>query len=197
MYVATALFLFDRVTRNPHVGWKTISAIVLLGVALSSRIPYILVLPPLFALIAQRNGLGTATRLIGAVLAVFVLVTLPVFLPHPLVRFAAQMSQNADKLQYLPSYLPAVSLPLFAAALACISFFVPMSLPRVYLSLGLTSLLLIGPSMATIVLASSGLGHPLPTDLEYFALPAIFISLWLFSRLEHLALERFVSVQVS
>ncbi len=191
MYVVVALFVFERVNRTPHALWKRACGVALLGIALSSRIPYLLVVPPLFALTTQRRGVATAVKLLGAVLAVFTLVTLPVFLPHPLQRFGAQMSQNADKLQHLPPYIPAATLPVVAIGIACISFFVQMTLVRVYLFTGLTSFFLIGPPMAMTVRAEGGLSRRLTPDLEYFALPAIFISLWLSFRLENLMLDKF------
>lgn len=180
MYIAVAIFLFDRAIRRPGSRLLAVASIGLLGIALSSRIVYIVALPPLLGLALQKTTLRRALLFISLAVMVAALVTIPVFLPHPMGRILTQLGQNADKFQNLPRWIPPSSLPVAALALGCVAFFIRMNLARVYLLFGSSSLIMILPPMASVIHAEGGLGRPLPTDLEYLAISAIFLSLWLF-----------------
>jgi len=113
------------------------------------------------------------------VLLVAACTTLPVFLPHPVAGLAVQLAQHADKLQFLPSFLPAKLLTLLAFLMASLGFFSRrISLPEVFGLSGAAVLLLIFPRMAFIVKHEGGWTRPLTTDLEYLAPAAIFLGLW-------------------
>jgi hypothetical protein len=187
MYVAIALYLFYRALLRSETNWASVLSIVLLGIALSSRVVYAVTLVPVFALALQRTGWRRALKFTAGVIAVSLLVTLPVFAPHPVTRLLLQLNQNADKFDYLPSFLPPVALPLSALCIVCSSFFVRMTLPRVYLISGLATFVMVGPPMLSICIAQ-GLSQKLPTDLEYLAVSCLFVALWLFSRLERVAI---------
>ncbi len=186
MYVAVALFLFDRALGRKDLGWLGAAAIGLLGLALSSRIVYAVALLPLLALAVQRTTLQRALRLTGAAVFVAVAVTLPFFMPHPISRMLTQLGQNADKFQALPLWLPPSSLVVAALVLGSLAFFARMDLARVYGLFGLCSVAMILPPLASVVYAGGSLRHPLPTSLGYLAVSSIFLSLWMFSRLEQI-----------
>jgi len=184
MYVSIALWTFARAVSRPNTTWRTLLAVVFLGIALSSRILYLVTIPPMLALALQRTQPRRAWFLIGGVLLTAALVTLPVLSPHVLQHLQAQLNQNADKLRPLPPYLRGRALSLAAMALACSSFFLQMTLRRVFLLAGLSSLIMVLPPMALIVHLGGGFARPLTTDLEYFAVSAVFIALWVFARWE-------------
>jgi hypothetical protein len=183
MYISIALFLLAREASRPDMTWRTVLAVIFMGVALSSRVLYVVTVPPMFALLVQRNNLKRALLFISGVLLATALVTVPIFTPHALDHLLVQLNQNADKLRLLPSYLPSQALCI-AMAVTCIAFFVRMTLERVYLLVGTASLIMIFPPMALFVRLEGGLGHPLTPDMEYLAVSSVFLSLWAFSRWE-------------
>ena len=119
------------------------------------------------------------------VLLVALGVTLPVFLPHPVAGLATQLAQNADKLQFLPKFLPTKLLTVLSFLIASLSFGLRrLRLPGVFGIAGAAILFLIFPPMASIVIQEHGLTRPLTTDLEYFAPAALFLGLWALSLYE-------------
>lgn len=131
-YIAIASTLFYR--SLGHSLNASIPAALFLGVALSSRILYAVILIPLLALTLQRTSRLRAAGLFFLVLLAACAVTLPVLSPHPLPRLLLQLQQNAIKLRYIPSAIhPQWTLPLLAIVVACTAFFVRMDLPRLFL----------------------------------------------------------------
>jgi hypothetical protein len=184
MYVCLALFLVVRQTSTPSSPTQTVLAVMFLGFALSSRIIYLVTLPPVVALLVQRAGWRRALLMTGGAVVMAMAVSLPVFSPHPFQHLVAQLQQNGDKLQLIPPWLSGPVLPAVALATACCAFFLRMDLGRVFLLSGTASLVLVLPPMAMIVRNEGGLLHPLTTDLEYFAPSSMFLALWALSRWE-------------
>lgn len=184
MYVCIALFCFAKATDRDASWPKVTAAVTFLGIALSSRVVYVVVLPPMFAYVAQRNRLGRTLALCGGVLLAAALVTLPVFFPHPIAHLYAQLNQNANKLTVLPSFLTGVTLPTAALLVASAAFFFRMSLPRVFLLSGVAASILVVPPMIFFVRTQGGFTKPLSTDLEYLAVGAMLLGLWALSEWE-------------
>ena len=184
LYVTVALYGFSLVVRRPVRGWATAMAVIFLAFTLSSRVIYATAVLPVLALAMQRTRPWRALLLVTAVLLTSALITLPVFYPHVQTNLLAQLNQNADKLRFVARYFPPVILQVAGLGLGAAAFFVRMTLRRVYLWVGLSSLIMLLPTMGAIVLSEGGLRRPLTTDLEYLAVSSIFIALWALSRWE-------------
>jgi uncharacterized membrane protein len=63
--------------------WKKVGAAVFTGIALSSRLNYLLLVPPLFAAVARRAGLREAFVCVLAISLAFTAVTLPFYWYDP------------------------------------------------------------------------------------------------------------------
>ena len=78
--------MFLMVTFAPDAStarWKTIGAAAFTGIALSSRLNYLLLVPPLFAAVARRAGLTDAFTGLLVIGLVFGAVTLPFYWHDP------------------------------------------------------------------------------------------------------------------
>jgi hypothetical protein len=150
----------------------------LLGIALSSRIIYVDLLIPIFAIALQRTTAGRAIFSMGVVVTVAACITLPVFAPHPITRLMAQLYQNSTKLQYLPHSLHATwVLPALAALVSVTAFWVRMDVPRLYLIFGLASFVMLFPSVATFAPHAD-------YAFIYLAVSCLSLGLWTFSSYE-------------
>jgi hypothetical protein len=89
-----------------------LAAAVGLGLALSSRVNVLVLVPLLFAGLARREGARRAARPVGVALAVFVAVTLPFYAYAP-NRFSPLLT--ADKVQRLESVVPGATALLLVA----------------------------------------------------------------------------------
>jgi len=120
-YLVIACAFFIRSLDRPlHV---CIPAALFLGVTLSSRIVYAVILIPLLALTLQRTSRYRAIALFVVVLIAAAAVTLPIFAPDTFMHLLQQLLQNAPKLRYIPTALhPGWTLPLLATITACITF---------------------------------------------------------------------------
>ncbi len=184
MYVCIAIYVFGLAVEDSDSTTKTWLATIFLGISLSSRILYLVVMPLLFALAIQRTRLQRALWMVGGVLVTWSLVTFPVFSPHPVTKLIGQLNQNADKLRQLPQAFAGITLPLLALLVASTSFLLHMNVRRVFLLAGAASLILVLPPMISIVQAEGGLTRPMTADLEYLAVSAVFLSLWAMSTWE-------------
>jgi hypothetical protein len=96
-YIAIAVALFcSSLTTSIYA---SIPAALFLGVTLSSRIIYALVLIPLLALTSQRTSRIRTAALFILILLAACAVTLPIFVPHPFPKLLEQLQQNAIKLR--------------------------------------------------------------------------------------------------
>jgi hypothetical protein len=117
-YLAIAVALFIRSLLRAF--YACIPAALFLGVTLSSRIIYAVILIPLLALTLQRTSRSRTIALFIIVLIAAAAVTLPIFSPHPFTHLLQQLGQNAIKLRYIPPALhPRWTLPVFAVIVAC------------------------------------------------------------------------------
>jgi hypothetical protein len=157
-YVTVAIALFTRSLRLSFYAF--IPAALLLGVALSSRIIYAVVLIPLLSLTLQRTSRYRTVVLFVVVLATAAAVTLPIFAPHPFMHLVQQLNQNSIKLRYIPRALhPRWTLPLFAVILSSIAFFVRMDLPRLLLTFSVANFVMLVPFVFTFALYSQRLRY--------------------------------------
>ena len=150
----------------------------LFAISISSRAIYVLEVPILAALIAQRRGHGRAMEFVLATGAGLLAINGPLFLSDPK---SFPLFKSAGKLGIYPPGLHApLVLPAISLATACSAFFWPMSPRRVFLISTLSlapmfvpglvyELLTIGPERAVFVEA----GFSLPLTM--------FGGLWLFS----------------
>jgi hypothetical protein len=179
-YIAIAVTLFNR--SLDHSLYASIPPALFLGVALSSRILYAVILIPLLSITLQRTSRRRALVLFFLVLLAACAVTLPVFSPHPLSRLLLQLQQNATKLRYIPSAIhPQRTLPVLAALVACIAFFVRMDLPRLFLIFSAATFVMLAPFVVTFALHSDKLRYV----FFYLSVSTLSFSLWALSRYEH------------
>jgi hypothetical protein len=180
-YVAIAVALFYNSLRTSI--YTSVPAALFLGITLSSRIIYALILIPLLAITSQRTSRTRTAMLFALVLLAASAVTLPVFVPHPLPKLLGQLQQNALKLRYIPHALhPQISLPLLAILVSCLSFFLPMNLPRLFLLFSVATFILLAPFVATFALYS----YMLRYAFSYLSVSTLPFSLWALSRYESL-----------
>jgi hypothetical protein len=182
-YVAIAVALFIRSLDGAfYVG---IPAAFFLGVTLSSRVIYVVILIPLLALTLQRVSRSRAITLFVTVLITAAAVTLPVFAPHAFTHLQQQLDQNAVKLRYISADLhPRWTLPLLAVMVACTTLLVGMDLPRLFLTFSITSFVMLAPFVVTFALHSEKLRF----NFSYLSVCALSFSLWALSRYERISL---------
>jgi hypothetical protein len=181
-YLAIAVAVFarslDRRSRSPYA---VIPAAIFLGIALSSRIIYIVVLIPLLALALERQSRARIVAAFALVLTTAAAITLPVFAPAPFRRLMEQLNQNSGKLRYIPHSLhPQWSLPMLAILVACIAFFIRMNLPRLFLLFSLSCFIMLAPFVATFSLHSEKLRYA----FFYISVSSLSFTLWALSQYE-------------
>jgi hypothetical protein len=181
-YLAIAVALFIRSLDRTFYAFP---AALFLGVTLSSRIIYAVILIPLLSLTLQRTSRSRTIALFVIVLIAAAAVTLPIFAPHAFTHLLQQLAQNAIKLRYIPSALhPQWTLPLLAVIVACTTFFVRMNLPRLLLNFSITSFIMLAPFVVTFALHSEKLRY----SFSYLSVCALSFSLWALSRYERISL---------
>lgn len=178
-YLAIAIAVFIRSLARSFCA--SIPAALFLGVTLSSRTIYAVVLISLLALTLQRTSRLRTAVLFVTVLIAAAAVTLPLFAPHPFTHLLQQLDQHSVKLRYIPGALhPQWTLPLFAVVVACIAFFVRMDLPRLFLTFSAASFIMLAPFVATFALHSEKLRYL----FFYLSVCTLSFSLWALSRYE-------------
>ena len=177
-YVAIAVALLAQSLNRSTPSY--LSAALFLGIVLSSRGIYILILPPLAAFALQRTSRSRFLISFAVVLAAAAAVTLPVFTPHPLVRLAQELHQaSVGKLHFIPAELHPQWTLLLAGVMASIAaFYVRMDLSRVFLVFSVASFVMIAPFAAAFAM------HGLPQRLAYLSVCSMAFSLWALSRYE-------------
>jgi len=182
-YLAIAAALFVRSLDRPSQ--VRIPAALFLGVTLSSRILYAVILIPLLALTLQRTSRSRAIALFTIVFTAAAAVTFPVFAPHAFTHLLQQLDQNAPKLRYIPTALhPTWTLPLLAVIVACTTFFIPMNFPRLLLTFSISSFVMLAPFVVTFALHSEKLRY----NFSYLSVCTLSFSLWALSRYERLSM---------
>jgi hypothetical protein len=181
LVIAIALFIWS-LDRPLHA---CIPAALFFGVTLSSRVIYVVILIPLLALTLQRTSRFRAVALFVVVLIAAGAVTLPVFAPHAFTHLLQQLDQNATKLRYIPTALhPGWTLPLLAMIVACTTFFVRMSFPRLLLTFSITSFVMLAPFVVSFALHSEKLRY----NFSYLGVCTLSFSLWALSRYERISM---------
>jgi hypothetical protein len=180
MYICISTVLFLNSSKGP-LRWKYVASGILLGVALSSRPTYALVLSPLIlAYLSQQVGVMAGLRRIALPLSVTVAVTLPFYLYDP-AHFTP--FHVTDRLAFLPERLQhpvVVLLIVLAVVTACTGFLIRLTLPRLFLLAGVASAALLVPPGLILALGPN-------TSfllLGYSSASACFLSLWAFRRME-------------
>jgi len=172
-YVAIAVALFHRSQSRSF--YVAAAAALFLGVALSSRILYAVILIPLLALALQRASRVRVIALFVIVILAACIVTLPVFTPHPLIHLLHQLQQNSLKLRYIPNAIrPRWTLPLLAVLISCTAFFVRMNLPRLFLTFAAASFVMLAPFVITFALHSDKLRYA----FFYLSVSTLSFALW-------------------
>jgi Cytochrome b(C-terminal)/b6/petD len=178
-YVAIGLSLFVVCLDRPF--YLSLLAALFLGVTLSSRAVYVLALIPLLAYTVQRTSRARALGLFTVILFALAVVTLGMLGPHPVAKLLEELNQtSAGKLHLIPGALcPRWTLPLFAAMLASIAFFVRVDLPRLFLFLSAANFVMLAPFVFTFA------AHGLWQRLSYLAVFCLPFVLWALARYEH------------
>ena len=183
-YFAIAAALFIRSLDRAF--YACIPAALFLGVTLSSRIIYAVVLIPLLALTLQRTSRSRTIALFVTVLFAAAAVTLPIFTPHIFMHLLQQLGQNAIKLRYIPTALhPRWTLPLLAVIVACTACFVRMNLSRLFLIFGITSFVMLAPFVVTFAIHSEKLRY----NFSYLSVCTLSFSLWALSQHERISTD--------
>ena len=184
LYICVAVFLFLQTYEENEKGWRHILVGVFLGVALSSRAIYV-VIPPLVMAYMLQNGKGIIAALRSLLLPILtaVAITVPYYLYDPAHFTPLQVA--ADKLDFLPPEyvrLLMLLLPTLALLIACIGFFLRLTISRLFLLAGLASAMILLPSgLIAFCLREYDFGFE---SLCYCEAAAIFIALWAFFRFE-------------
>ncbi len=168
---------------------EQIAAATFLGIALSSRAVYALILLPLAVAMLQRVAYRRVLLLLAVTVAAAAAFTLPVFAPYPMAHLLQQMAQGPGKLRDLPAALHAQrtlpALGLLVTFLGCLLWKSRMDLPRVFLTFSAATFAILAPPVAALVWVERGL----PYDLSYLSMCVLPFVLWAFARYEQ-AIEK-------
>jgi hypothetical protein len=185
-YVAIAVAIFAQSLDHP-LGprpYAFIPAAIFLGIALSSRVIYVVILIPLLALALERHSRARVAAAFAIVLTAAAAITLPVFAPAPFGRLLQQLNQSSLKLRYIPHWLhPQWSLPALAILTGCIAFFIRMNLPRLFLIFSASCFVMLAPFVATFSLHSDKLRYA----FFYLSVSSLSFTLWAFWQYERMS----------
>ncbi|MBV8113656.1 MAG: hypothetical protein JO300_02875 [Silvibacterium sp.] len=176
IYVAIALFAMIATADRDRPLILHIAACVLLGLAIDSRPTYIVVFPLVAAYLWQHSGPKVALRAVLISGLVAGVSSIPFYLYDP-AHFGPL--HVTHKLDMIPAKFRApVVLPVAGLLIASVGFLTKLSVPRVYLLLGLSMLVMSGvPGILGWLFAG-----PTTVDgwywLGWLSLPAFFILLW-------------------
>lgn len=187
LYIAIAIWWIVRAHQSGSA-WQCWLAAVFLGIALSSRVIYVVIPPIVFAWLTQRHGLSAAIRTVAVSVVVALGLTLPFYLHDP--AHFTPLNVNG-KLAFLSPSLQRIAqtvCPALAMLIACTAFFQRLTLPRLFLLAGLATGAILFPATILFLFYDRFL---LPSQLllEYVTPTAIYVSLWAFSRFEALNLS--------
>ena len=181
IYVCIAMTLVLVACERKFPLWGQIASAVFLGIAIDSRPIYIVVFPLLLAYLWQRGDRAAAVRAVLISGLVAALLSIPFYLYDP-AHFAPLHVRH--KLDFISAkYHPALLFPLLGMLAACAGFFVRLTLPRVFLLMGISLFAMIGiPGVIHWFLAPFTFNGWF--GLALFGVPALFWELWIFSQYE-------------
>ncbi len=153
-------------------GWKTALLAFLLGIALSSRANFILLLPLIFSEMVHRAGWRSAIRYIAITIITFVVITISFYLYDP-QDFSPL--HTANKLNQFQSILPlaGIVIPIATGVLAVILAYYQQSSHNSGIMLRNCTIVLAFPVLCGMILSSIKYGR---IDLGF----AFFGTLFLF-----------------
>ena len=181
MYVAVAVALVLATHKIDVPLWRQIAAEVFLGLAVDSRPVYVIVFPLLLAYLWQHRERSTAIRALLVAGSVAALLSVPFYLHDP-ASFAPLHIRH--KLDFIPAkYHAEVIFPALGLLASCAGFLIPLSRQRVYLLIGVSLFFIVGlPGLAEWFFFPFTLAGWY--GLSLLNLPALFISLWIFSKFQ-------------
>lgn len=104
IYVLALMWILMRTLSDGAEAWKSVIAAILLGVALSSRSTFMLIMPLFLSLLVQTSGWKQAVKYLSIAGVAFLAVTLPFWLHDP-AGFAPLRVQS-EKLKSIENILP-------------------------------------------------------------------------------------------
>ena len=158
LYVLLAvLWMAWAVPQQGLAGWKKVLPAAFLGVALSSRANFLVVLPIVYAAMVKNAGWKSVTRCAAITIVTFLLVTVPFYLFDPQ---GFSPLHTAGKLGQFDPVLPYAGLviPLATAAVAVIVAFLQPAGPGLDRLLRDCTIALAFPVLCGIVLRSVRIG---------------------------------------
>ena len=174
LYVAVGVAWFLTAVTRPRMSWPALGgAMLLLGVALSSRGLYLMLLPLLFFYVLRVTSVRRAVGTMGGVLAVFVAITLPFYLYDPL--HFSPLYHTLGKLSLSPclsGLVVALTMSMSAILGAGIH---KRDLPAVFQRMGY--LLLLPLLAATIAMAHRGYTWQALDILSHSAASLLFVAI--------------------
>lgn len=109
IYILVSMWILMRTLSDPgSAQWKRVVPAILLGVALSSRSTFMLIMPLFLSLLVQTSGWKTAVKYLGVSGLTFLVVTVPFWLYDP--AGFAPLRVQADKLKAIEDVLPYAGL---------------------------------------------------------------------------------------
>jgi hypothetical protein len=183
MYICVAVFLFLRTFDDDEMGWRHLLAGALLGLSLSSRVVYVVIPPLVLAYLLQRGkGAAAALRSVALPILLAIAITVPFYLYDP-AHFSPL--EVGAKLKFMPpeyAQLMKILLPALALSIACMGFFLRLSMRRLYLLAGLAAAMIVLPSgLIAFGMHQNGYGIE---SVDYSKSAMIFIALWAFAKFE-------------
>jgi hypothetical protein len=181
MYVCVAVALVLVTHRDKISLWQPIAAEILLGLAVDSRPIYVVAISLVFAYLLQHEKRSVAIRALLVSGSVAALISIPFYLYDP-AHFAPLHIEH--KLDFIPAqYHASLVMPALGLLASCSGFFVRLSRQRLYLLIGVSLFFMVG--LAGII---SWCVSPFTLwgwyGLDVLVSPALFISLWIFSKYE-------------
>ena len=120
------MWMVSTVSQPGHSSWRKLSSAILLGIGLSSRANFLLLLPLILSALFQSAGWRSATKYIAVTLATFCAVTVPFYLYDPQEFGPSIQAQHLHQLQpvipstdiIIPLGIVVLTLPTGVIALA-------------------------------------------------------------------------------
>jgi hypothetical protein len=158
-------------------------ATVFLGIALSSRAVYAVIPPLLFAYLLQRKGLRTALQSVGGSAFIALAITLPFYFYDPQHFTPLHIVGKLNFLSPQARLIAAILLPGLAILVSFTGFLLRLTLPGIYLLVGIALGIILIPTEITQLFALH-FSQAAWVEMEYVSSAALFLNLWAFYRFE-------------